>query len=343
MTQLVQSAINQGVFPGAAWAFGTGTSIETGAAGRFTYESSSPEVRPDTVYDLASVTKVLGTTCLAMRLFEQDRLDLDATVASIVPAFAQNGKGQIPIRRLLTHDSGLIWHRLYPSLAADRAEMWRMILAEPLEYPTGSRMEYSCVGFMALFQVLTTLLGCDGAPEDPQRAEAFAAEIASIHAEMGLVSTRFCPPGDWLQRIPPTEGVHGEVHDENARFLGGVSGNAGLFGTAADLARFAQAMLEAKVFRHETLALWSRRQSDDSTRALGFDTKSEDGSLRGSGFSARTFGHLGFTGTSVWIDPERGGFAVLLSNRVYPTRENVKILEFRPQFHQAVSQRLGWA
>lgn len=350
--QIVEDGVGDGVYPGAAYAFGTLEEVRAGCVGRLTYDPASPVVGPETLYDLASVTKVVGTTSAAMLLYDDGRLDLDVTVAGYVPDFAQNGKESVKVRNLLLHNSGLIWHRLYHEICTDPADGWAQVCREPLEYPTGSRTEYSCIGFLALYRVIVAIL-LGEAGLDPLRyrewGEAYEAFLRErLFGPLGMGSTRFNPLPEDRPRCAPTELktnyrnglVQGEVHDENACFLGGVSGNAGLFAPLEDVVRFARLMLGggSPVFRESTVREWTRRQSADSTRGLGWDTKSEEGSSAGSLFSMRSFGHLGFTGNSLWIDPERGVFAVLLSNRVHPTRDNLKLADLRPRFHDAVAR-----
>jgi CubicO group peptidase (beta-lactamase class C family) len=331
-----ERGVRQGVFPGAAFAAGTADSEVSGFAGRHTYDPASPAVGPDTIWDLASVSKAVATTSIAMILVSEGALALDAPVAQYVPAF---GKSEITVRNLLRHDSGLIPHRRYDELGPDPADAWRHVLSEERVYPTGTEAQYSCVGFLALFQVLTSAMGCGGPPEDPERGEAFAAFFdRRIATPLGMTEACFNPscPG----RCAPTEVVNGRaiqgvVHDENARFLGGVSGNAGLFGPLRDVVRFARALLRNGdgVIPDRLLEEWTRRQEGKSTRGLGWDTKSEEGSSAGSRFGPRSYGHLGFTGTSLWIDPDAGLYAVLLTNRVHPTRDNLRHHVFRPRFH----------
>lgn len=336
LTALCEQGIRDGVFPGAAFAVGTRDEVVVGACGAQTYEAGATPVTTGTVWDLASVTKVFATTSVAMLLAQDGSLDIDRPVRDYVPRFSLAG---VTVRNLLRHDSGLIPHRAFDELSSDRADAWRRILGEPAVYPTGSEAQYSCVGFMVLFQGLTSVLGCDGPPEDPERGGRFEAFLQDrLLTPVGARETCFNPSD--AATCAPTEVkngrlIHGEVHDENARFLGGVSGNAGLFAPIRDVALFGSLLVRSGegVFDATLFAEWTRRQEPKSTRGLGWDTKGAEGSSAGGRFGPRSFGHLGFTGTSLWVDPDAGMFAALLTNRVHPTRENLKHVEFRPRFH----------
>lgn len=262
-------------------------------------------------FDLASLTKVLVTTPRS-----REFLPLDVSVNDLWPAF---GKPEITVRKLLLHESGLPAHRELWEQCATPDDVWPTLAAMPLEYEPGSQAVYSCMGFLALGFLLE---------------QANAPEPNSwLASHYGTQFLRFNPPAD--ARCLPTEfGLKGRVHDENARFLGGIAGNAGLFGTVEGVAIATQ-----KILRSEP-GKWTQRASAQSTRALGWDTKSETGSSAGEKFGPKSFGHTGFTGTSLWVDPEAGIFGVLLTNRVNPTRENLKIQEFRPKFYDAVYDSL---
>lgn len=333
---LCEAGVREGVFPGAAFAVGTHEDIVQGVCGSFTYHAGAQVVTSETMWDLASVTKVFATTSVAILLAQDGDLDIDRPVRDYVPAFGIAG---VTARNLLRHDSGLIPHRPFDELSTDRADAWRRILAEPAVYPIGTEAQYSCVGFMVLFQVLTSVLGCDGAPEDPERGRRFEAYLRErLLAPIAAPDTGFNPASP--ARCAPTEVknerlIHGEVHDENARFLGGVSGNAGLFAPIGDVARFGRLLVRRGegVFDPALFAEWTRRQEPKSTRGLGWDTKSAEGSSAVERFGPRSFGHLGFTGTSIWVDPDAGLFAALLTNRVHPTRDNLQHVAFRPRFH----------
>jgi len=338
--QIIQDAIEQGAFPGATWAFGTKDFIETGSAGRYTQEAESREVTADTIYDLASVSKVVATTSVAMLLSQMEELDIELPVSHYLPSFP----GDATVLNLLLHNSGLPPHVELWKLYEDRAAAWKGLPLTPLAYETGAETQYSCIGFIVLSMILEKLMNGGNDPTDMLKEFEVFAEL-SIFTRLSMGHTTFRPGPFTRRSIPPTEvnergEVQGVVHDENAWFLGGVAGNAGLFSSAPDLAKFAQCLLKGGdgIFREDFIRVWTRRESESSTRALGWDTKSEIGSSAGSEFGKHSFGHLGFTGTSLWIDPEEGIFAALLSNRTYPSRENQLITEVRPAFHDAVAQ-----
>jgi len=349
---LLEQGVHEGVFPGGVLAVGyKGRLVALKPIGRFTYESEAPPVEPDTIYDLASLTKVMGTTTAAMILYERGRLPLDAPVARFVPEFAAGldaeKKSQVLIRHLLTHSSGLPGYvRLFLEVDSRQALLER-IYATPLEYETGTRAVYSDLGMILLGEIIERVSG--------QRLDTFLEE--NVFRPLGMTHTLFNPVRGLRKRIAPTEDdrefrqrlIHGEVHDENAWVLGGVAGHAGLFSTAYDVARFCQMLLNGGIYAHrrilrrDTIKLFTSRQPiPGSTRALGWDTLSQD-SFGGRYLSFGVFGHTGFTGTSIMIDPEKELFVVLLTNRVHPTRANDKIRQFRPRLHEAIMEALGLA
>jgi CubicO group peptidase (beta-lactamase class C family) len=297
--------------------------------GHLTYDADAPPVTAATIYDLASLTKVIATTTMAMILVDEGRLDLDRPV-----------REGVTVRHLLTHSSGL------PALAPffkeirGRDAYVERIRAMALEYPPGSRSVYSDPGIILLGAVLEEVAG--------QPLDAFVRE--RVLEPLGMKDTMYRPPPGLLPRIAPTEVdpwrgrlVRGEVHDENAFAMGGIAPHAGLFGTAGDLSRFARMMLDGgrPLVSRETIELFTRKAGiPGSDRALGWDTKSAEGSSAGTLFSPRSFGHTGFTGTSMWIDPERQLYVILLTNRVHPTRENNLIREARPAVADAVVSAL---
>jgi CubicO group peptidase (beta-lactamase class C family) len=296
-----------------------------------------------TVYDLASLTKVVGLTTAMMQLVEEGLVGLDTAAVRYVPAFSHP---EVTVRQLLTHSSGLPAWKPFFRQVHTREEMFGFVNAEPLEAPPGTRTAYSDVGTMVLTEVVEHVMG--------ERLDRYL----NIHLfrPLGMRETRYLPPASWRSRIAPTEEdttwrhrlVWGEVHDENAAAMGGISGHAGLFGTAPDLAKFAQMMLRggrtdgptdrrsgapahrrtaaaAEIVGAETIAMFTRvQQPGFSSRALGWDTPDGENSA-GSRMSPHAFGHTGFTGTSLWIDPDQDLFVILLTNRVYPTRENPRI------------------
>jgi len=344
--RLLDDFRERGAFPGGVLAVGhRGSLIHLHPFGRLTWEADAPPVTADTLYDLASLTKVVATTTMAMILVDEGRLDLDRPVQDFLPDFQGPGKDAVTVRHLLTHSSGLeATAPLYKEIQGRKAYVER-IQAMDLAYPPGSRSVYSDLGIILLGEILERIAG--------QPFEAFVRE--RVLDPLGMHDTLFRPPAGLRPRIAPTEVdpwrgrlVHGEVHDENAFAMGGVAPHAGLFSTAGDLARFAQMLLNGgvlggrRVVSRETVELFTRRDGNvpGSDRALGWDTKSAEGSSAGTLMSPRTFGHTGFTGTSIWIDPERKLYAILLTNRVHPTRENNLIREARPAVADAVVRAL---
>jgi CubicO group peptidase (beta-lactamase class C family) len=306
----------RGGFPGAALAVGRRDQIvlEQGI-GWTGWGPDDGEVDPErTVYDIASLTKVVATTTAVMLLVEDGKMALDAPVSDYLPEFSGAGRERVTVRHLLTHTSGLpAWAEIWgptPEAALARA------LRTPLQHAPGERVEYSDVGFVVLFAA------AERAAKEPvfrlvdrrvfgplkMRFTTYAAG-----AGCGVCASTARTRGDAFQ---------GKVHDPIARQLGGVAGNAGLFSTVHDLARFAAMMANegelegVRVLRAETIRDFTRRQA--GTRALGWDTRAPGGAGAGGvRVSPRSFGHTGYTGTSIWIDPERGTWAVLLANRTY--------------------------
>ena len=318
----LQSQVDS-AFPGAVLAVGRRDSILLLAAVGHYGTDDARAVTAGTVYDLASLTKVIGLTTACMYLAGEGKLDLDAPVQRYVPAFRGQWKERVTIRHLLTHSSGLpAWRPLYIE-ATTRAVAFALVDTTALLRQPGDTFVYSDLGAILLTQVVEGLTN--------QRLDAYLD--ARVFQPLGMTSTRFLPPTEWRDRIAPTERsqdgtiIRGTVHDENAWKLGGVSGHAGLFSTAPDLARFAQWLMGQAAFLE-----WTRRQNvpAGSSRALGWDTPSE-GSSGGTKLGDRAFGHTGFTGTSIWIDPEKDLFIILLTNRVNPTRENGRIARVRPR------------
>jgi len=281
---------------------------------------------------------------MAMLLFERGVLELDAPLAGILPQFRGGDcrRAEVALRMLLAHSSGLpAYLRLYHS-AKGREAMLAAACAAPLEADPGARAEYSDIGFIVLGEALARLA------DEP--LDRFCQR--EVFGPLGMSTTGFRPPADWKERILPTvedrdfrqRVVQGEVHDENASAMGGVAGHAGLFGAARDLATFAHVLLEGgrPILRPETISLFTRREASPpgTSRALGWDTPSSP-SQSGQHFSPRSFGHLGYTGTSLWIDPDRQLSVTLLTNRTWPDRASEKIKEVRPLFHDAVVEALS--
>ena len=290
----------------------------------FGQRATSPAAEPisaDTIYDAASLTKVIATTTAVMQLVERGLLDLDAPVAHYLPDFAQNDKGEVTVRQLLTHHSGLRPDVDLKPAWSGYATGIALACAEKLRSPPGSTFVYSDINFIVLGELVRIASG--------QRLDAYAAQ--HIFQPLGLNDTGFLPPAAKFPRTAPTElaeGVmlRGVVHDPTARAMDGVAGHAGLFTTAADLARFCRMLIGngqldgVRILAPASVAAMTRVQTDGSNRrGLGWDIDSAFSGPRGRWFPAgESFGHTGFTGTSVWIDPGAHAFVIFLSNRVHP-------------------------
>jgi serine-type D-Ala-D-Ala carboxypeptidase len=324
INRVVQRGIAAGGYPGASVVVGRkGVVVWEHGFGRLSWGVSSPHVSPDeTIYDLASLTKVVGTTTAIMVLYDQGRIALDAPVVSYLPAFTGGYKDSVTIRELLTHRSGLPPGRELWRLATTPDEARRYVLDTQLECKPGDCFIYSDLGADVLGLVVEAVSG--------ERLDVFLDE--HVFQPLGMTNTFFRPADSLKTRVAPTEltpprgyPLQGEVHDENAYALGGIAGHAGLFSTAADLAVFAQMMLNGgeyngtRILSDSAVAAFTRRA--EGTRALGWDTcdGGGDGSC-GRFLTERAYGHTGFTGTSLWIDPDRQMFVVLLTNRVHAAR-----------------------
>lgn len=337
-------AIEQRAFPGAAAAVThQGRLVALKSVGRFTYEADAPEVLPDTIYDLASVTKVIAATALCMILHERGVFRLEQKVVEVLPEFAgtDTRRSTISFRMLLAHSSGLPAYVKLFQQTQNREELIAAAMQVPLTADPGSRAEYSDIGFILLGVALERLAG--------QPLDQLCQQ--EVFSPLELNHLRYKPPAEWKPRIPPTADdrsfrhkiIQGEVNDENAWVMGGVAAHAGCFGNAPEVAAFAECMLRggAPLVRRETVELFIRREilPADTSRALGWDTPSQP-SQSGRHFSSRSFGHLGFTGTSLWIDPERQLSVTLLTNRTWPDGSSQRIKQVRPEFHNAVGEAL---
>lgn len=342
---LLQAAIGERAFPGAA--FGVlwhGQVVALDAVGRFTYEDESPEVSPATIFDIASLTKVVATTSAAMILYDRGLLDLDLPLGEVLPGFVigkQPGspKQLVTLRMLLTHSSGLpAYARLFESATTPYA-LLRACLLMPLEAAPMERTLYSDIGFLLLGKALEVLCG--------ESLDVFCSR--EVFAPLAFRGTRFCLPKECRPAVPPTGNdtsfrhriIQGEVNDENCSVLGGCAGHAGLFSCVPDLLGYAKAILSPKeepsVFRSQTVSLFTTKRvfPTGTSRALGWDTPEEPRSS-GAYFGPRSIGHLGFTGTSIWIDPDRELAIILLTNRTWPDRCSQSIKQVRPAFHDAI-------
>ncbi len=335
---LVQAAIAARAFPGAAVAIGVGDQVALlRGYGHFTYEAGAPPVTPQSLFDLASLTKVVATTTATMILYDRGQIALDAPLARYLPELARHGKGAITVQQVLTHSAGLRPFIPFPLRGiTTRQGVLDAIFADSLVYAPGTDTRYSDFGPILLGLAIERITG-EGLGSFVQR---------EVFAPLGMTRTGFRPAGVGSDpAVVPTEVdtlfrhrlVQGEVHDETAFILGGTAGHAGLFSTAEDLARFAAFLVaegragERQLVQPETVRLFTRRaDAGGSTRAIGWDTRSDTGySSAGTLFGPRSFGHTGFTGTSLWIDPDRGLFVILLTNRVYPTRDNGRLAPVR--------------
>ncbi len=352
---VIEAAVKDKAFPGATLAIGYKGKVSIYAFGKLSYDVKSPSVSADTMYDIASLTKVVGTTTISEKLVEGDfpvPLDLDAKVERYLPEWISSGtqpewRHRVTVRHLLTHTSGLPAFKEYWRTSKGKQDTLNRIFAEPLEYEPGTKMIYSDLGIILLAEIIHRLTG--------KTLDALTHE--NIFAPLEMNHTMYLPPKKIWPTIAPTEMdsqlrhrlAQGEVHDENAFAIGGVSGHAGLFSTAPDLAAFCQMLLNGGVYAHQrivkraTIAQFTVPQElPNRTRTLGWVVPGE-GSFMGHFYGPHSFGHTGFTGTSIYIDPDRQLFVVLLTNRVHPTRENMKIAKVRPALHDAVVQALGLA
>jgi len=310
------------------------------AFGNYTYDNSSPIVQTNTIFDLASVTKVVATTTAAMICYDRKLFSLDDKVIKYIPEFGVNGKENITVKNLLLHNAGLpAWKKFYGrGLKYD--DVINEIYSSEIEYKTGEKTVYSDLGIITLGKIIEKVTN--------KSLDNFCEVEIFKPLEM---NTTFYNPKDSLKKLcAPTEtddywrmkALQGEVHDETSAMLNGVAGHAGLFSTVEDIAKLMSILMnegklgQEQFIKQSTVELFTKRYSEESTRALGWDTKSDSGSSAGIYFSKNSFGHTGYTGTSIWADPDRNLFVVFLTNRVYPTRENTKIQKVRPQLHNAV-------
>ncbi|MGE5401484.1 MAG: glycoside hydrolase family 3 N-terminal domain-containing protein [Ignavibacteriales bacterium] len=338
---IMREGLADSVFPGAVLYVGhKGRVIYRKAFGKYTYDPDAQPMSLDAMFDLASVSKVIGTTTAAMILYDEGKLILDKKVMDYLPGFGNHGKENITVRNLLLHNAGFTPFKPFYKTYTKPSEVINDIMNTSLEYPTGTKFLYSDLSMITLQLIIEKLAG--------EPLDVFLRE--KVFDPLGMKNTMYNPPADLWYKCAPTEvdnywrmaTMRGKVHDEAAYLLGGVAGHAGLFSTGGDLSIFMQMMLNKgkydgkQLIKPATVELWTTKQTNQSSRGLGWDTKTQTGSSAGSLFSASSFGHTGFTGTSVWADKNRDLFVVLLTNRVYPTRANNKIIKFRPKLHDAV-------
>ena len=339
---ILDDGVRAGAFAAAAVEVGRSSGpLWRAAFGKAGVSEDAPATTSDTLFDLASLTKVIATTTLAMRAVDRRQLDLDAPLRLRLADWRGVDRADVSAADLLAHASGLTAHLPFYRDYRGRAEFQPAIATLPLEYTPRSASVYSDLGFMLLGFLLEDACG-----------SSLDAAFETIAEEHGWGELRFRPPSSWRRRTAPTEVdpwrgrlLIGEVHDENAWALGGVAGHAGLFGSTAAVGRFARtiaaglrgepSVAEAGTFRR----FMTHTRVPGSSRALGWDTMLPTSSC-GTRMSARAIGHTGFTGTSLWIDPDVDAYVVLLTNRVYPTRKNEAILRIRPALHDAVMDTL---
>lgn len=382
---ILETAIAARAFPAASVAVTqAGKLVALKSYGNFTYDKefegtdeagAGVDVTPTTLFDLASVTKVVATTTMAAILYERGLLELEAPVVGVVPEFMADACGDpdsrrrdVTFRMLLAHSSGLPAYEKLFLEAHTREDLLRAAFTTSLSADPGTRAEYSDIGFIILGAALERLV--------EESLATFCQR--EIFGPLAMTHTTFNPSPIMHPHVPPTADereessgadtpvckeraaipssgspkprstfrnriIQGEVQDENASVLGGVAGHAGLFSTAENVAIFAQAMLQggSPILRPETIALFTRREStpQGTTRALGWDTPSTP-SQSGKYFGPRSYGHLGYTGTSLWIDPDRQLSITLLTNRTWPDCANQAIKQVRPQFHDAIIEVL---
>jgi len=324
----VADGISAGAFPGAVVVVGTGDRVLLAKGyGHFTYSTASSVPSADsTLYDLASLTKVVATTAAIMKLVDRGTLDLAAPVQRYLKDFVGDGKQSVTLRHLLEHRSGVRAFLPLNDMSSTAAEARRLVMAEPLRWAPASRVEYSDLNAILLGWIVESV---SGMPLDE-----FADR--EIFGPLGMTQTEFTPSRERRPRMAPVglwrgHVIAGELHDQNAVRLGGVSGHAGLYSTGSDLARYAQMYLNhgrdlsgVQLIRPETIDVFTRRGAGN--RALGWEMRDTmDVANSGALLSSRSFGHGGFTGTSIWIDPDRDLYIVILTNRVFAPRTSRSI------------------
>jgi len=338
--KVVNDAVKDSAFPGAVVLVSKDGNIQFHKAfGSFTYEDNSTKTDLNSIYDLASLTKVVATTTAAMICVDRNLFSLDDKVSEYIPEFVSNNKENITIKNLLMHNSGLPAWKKFWGVYDNSEDVLKDIYNSKTEYEPGTKTIYSDLGLITLAEIIEKV---SGKPFD-----IFCKE--EIFEPLNMNDTYFIPPDSVKDRIPPTEYdnywrnrlIKGEVHDETASLLNGVAGHAGLFSTAEDIHNLLLTLLingrfeNKQIIDSATVKLFTTKQPN-SSRAIGWDIKSPTKSSAGNYFSSLSFGHTGFTGTSAWVDPLNKVIVVFLTNRVYPTRENNKIIKVRPLLHDAV-------
>ena len=337
--RVMARALADSAFPGAIAVVGNHERVLVERAVGHIDWGQSPAPDDHTLWDIASLTKVTGMTTAMMQLVEQGKVDLDAPLQHYIPEWTGPNKERVTVRHLLTHSSGLPAFRAYDKITTNADSIAKLMFATPLDTVPGARMVYSDIGAYMLGKLVERVSG--------ETLDQYV--VRHVFQPLGMNETRYNPPAAWIDRIAPTEidplrggKVRGKVHDERAYYLGGVSAHAGIFTSAHDLARFARMYLNGgtldgvRVVKPETIERFTKLQDSTlSNRALGWEKPTGKNSA-GHLMSSRAFGHTGFTGTSIWMDPARDLFVILLSNRVNPTRENTRIGGVRTALADAV-------
>ncbi|HHE31745.1 MAG TPA: class A beta-lactamase-related serine hydrolase [Chlorobaculum parvum] len=340
----MQEAVNDGVFPGASLAvIYKSKTVYHQAFGNLTYNLKDPAAETTTIYDAASLTKPIVTTSIIMQLVERDSLDLHAPVAKYLPNFACNGKKAITIEQLMRHNSGLRAHTFFAETCHTPGEVFQAIEQDTLAYKPKAKTKYSDLGFILLGRIIEKVTG-----------QSLPANFhARFSGPLGMKSTMFNPPQQLQPYIAPTAPDttwtlprwRPLVNDQNAALLGGAAGHAGLFTTTGDLMKMVKMLMGGgkynghRYIQAKTVRMFLKKT--DAPRALGWDIITPGKSSAGSRFSDKSWGHLGYTGTSIWVDPKKDLAVILLSNRVWPTEENKKIRKFRPLLHDTVVKCLS--
>jgi CubicO group peptidase (beta-lactamase class C family) len=340
----INSWVEQKAFPGAVVAVGiNGKLVALKSFGKISSEAGSPPMPVDAIFDLASVSKVAGTTTAAALLYDRGLLDLEKRVIEYIPEFAGTpGHDVITVRDLLLHSTGLFTPDLLWKTARNREELLRLIYKMPLAWQPGAKFQYRDENMILMAEIAERITG--------KPLDRFLAEQA--FGPLGMKDTGYNPPASDIARIPPTEQddlfrhtlVRGVVHDENAYIMGGIAGHAGLFASARDLSQLAQMYLDRglhdgrRILQENTVDVFMARQEipPGTSRALGWDTPGEFSAFAGPLAAPDAIVHTGFTGTSMYIDRSRRTFIILLTNRVNPTRQNTKIAQARIAIHTAL-------
>jgi len=356
---ICQQGVEQEVFPGVVAAVSKGLGNERkrviSSLGKTRLDKNGTTVKSSTFFDLASLTKPLATTLLVLYLIEKGILDLDDRYRDLSSMKMPADKKNITIAHLLSHSSGLSPYKPYFELyrpcpdKENKETLIYRIIHDPIEYETGTDCRYSDLGFILLGDLLEQM---SGQPLDILFQEKISAPLGlqkdifylpllekNIHSSTQFAATEYC---NWRNRI-----IQKEVHDEHTFLMGGVAGHAGLFGTINGVTTLLEHVLETWQGRKNRLPISQsllnkalQRKYKDRSWCLGFDTPSTGYTSAGRYFSKRSVGHLGYAGTSFWIDPENDCVVVLLTNRVHPSRENKKIREYRPWFHNQIMRKV---